>query len=74
MSEGLQTFIGGVLMSLGALALVGGLGLLMAFPVKWCWNYTMPHLFALPTITWGQAWCLNFVAHVLIKSTLRVTK
>jgi len=29
--------------------------LLMAYPLMWCWNYVMPFLFGLKTITWGQA-------------------
>ena len=47
-----------------------GVGLLLAFPIKWCWNTTMPYLFSLPVITWGKAWCLSFLSSCLIKSTL----
>ena len=54
---------------LGILAMVAVIGLLLAFPIKWCWNYTMPFLFDLKAITWGQAWCLNFLAGCLIRST-----
>jgi hypothetical protein len=43
-------------------------GLLFAFPIKWCWNYTIPYLFGLPVITWGKAWCLCFLSGCLIKS------
>ena len=46
-----------------------GIGLLMAFPIKWTWNVTMPYLFALPTITWGKAWCINFLCACLLKSS-----
>jgi hypothetical protein len=45
-------------------------GLLLAFPVMWCWNYTLPAIFHLTTITWGQAWCLQFLAGMFIKSAL----
>jgi len=41
---------------------------LLAFPFKWCWNYVMPYLFELKTITWGQSWCLTFVFSALFKS------
>lgn len=58
----------------GAVAISAGIGLLLAFPIKWCWNYTMPYLFALKEISWGQAWCLNFVAGSLIKTTQTQTK
>lgn len=42
---------------------LGGM-LLLAFPLKWCWNGVMPYLFGLPTLTWGKAWCLWFVARM----------
>lgn len=45
-----------------------GIGLLMAFPIMWCWNYAVVSVWGLPTITWGKAWCFNFLAHVLIRS------
>jgi hypothetical protein len=45
-------------------------GLLLAFPVKWTWNYVMPYIFELPKITWGHAWCLNFLAGMLVQSHL----
>jgi hypothetical protein len=56
---------GGVLLSIG-------LALFMALPIKWCWNYVMPYLFGLKTLSWGQAWCLTFLTSVLIKSTQTV--
>jgi len=59
----------GVFAAIGVIAFVAVFGLLFAFPIKWCWNYTMPGLFDLSSITWGQAWCLNFLAGCLIKSS-----
>jgi hypothetical protein len=56
-----------------AVAVAVLLGLLMMFPIKWCWNYTMPYIFGLPVITWGQAWCLSFLCGALIKSN-KITK
>jgi len=46
------------------------IGLLLAFPIMWTWNYVMPYLFQLPTINWGIAWCLNFLCNALLKSRL----
>lgn len=43
-------------------------GLLLAFPIRWCWNYTMPYLFDLKSISWGQAWCLSFLTATLLKN------
>ena len=52
------------------MAIVSGMGLLFAFPVKWTWNATMPYLFSLPVLTWGKAWCLGFLSSYLLKSIL----
>jgi hypothetical protein len=60
----------GIFIVIATIALVACFGLILAFPIMWCWNYTMPAIFHLPTITWGQSWCLNFLAGCLIKSTL----
>ena len=63
-----EIFIG-VFAVIGMIGIIAGLGLLLAFPIKWCWNYTMPMLFGLNVITWGQAWCLHFLAGCLIKAS-----
>lgn len=47
--------------SLGDGLLAAIIGLLLALFIKWTWNATMPYLFALPTITWGKAWCIRFL-------------
>jgi hypothetical protein len=57
--------------TIGMVVFAAGIGLLFAFPIKWCWNYTMPVLFGLKTILWGQAWCLNFLAPCLIKNAIQ---
>lgn len=49
--------------------IIGGaaaMSLLMAFPLKWTWNYVVPGLFGLATIEWGQAWCLMWVTSSLV--------
>lgn len=43
------------------LAAYAGISLLLAFPFMWTWNYAMPHVFKLPEISWGEAWCLIYV-------------
>lgn len=57
-----------IVIFLGTICLIAGLGLLMAFPIKWCWNYAVVYVWHLPAITWGQAWCINFLAGCLIRS------
>jgi hypothetical protein len=65
--------MGKVLAILGTIAAailgIAGLSLLLSLPVMWTWNFVMPYLFALKTISWGQAWCLSFLAGSLIKAT-----
>ena len=42
---------------------------LLSFPLMWCWNYSMTHAFGLPEIGWLHAFCLLFLAGLLIKSS-----
>jgi hypothetical protein len=44
-------------------------GLFIGFPLMWLWNWLMPVIFGLPTITFWQAVGLYLLAGVLIKST-----
>ena len=59
-----------LLIALILLVVTSVLGLLLAFPVMWCWNFAVVSTFGLPVITWGKAWCLVFLSNMLIKSTL----
>jgi hypothetical protein len=70
----MEKFMYALIMVVGMVCVAAGIGLLLAFPVMWCWNYAVVAVWGLPTITWGQAWCLNFLAHVLIKSSTGLTK
>lgn len=54
---------------IGIIGVVAVFGLLLAFPIMWTWNATIPYLFGLPTITWGKAWCIHFLCGSLIKAT-----
>lgn len=58
--------IGGVV---GILLLMGVLSLLLAYPTMWAWNYVMPYLFGFKTLTFWQAFCVNYLAGSLIKSS-----
>jgi hypothetical protein len=44
------------------------LSLLMAVPTMLLWDWLMPELFGLKTITLFQAWGLNFLCGMLFKS------
>lgn len=65
----MEDFFAGLLFVVLFVILLAGFGLILAFPIMWCWNYTMPAIFHLPEVTWGQSWCLNFLAGCLVKAT-----
>jgi hypothetical protein len=57
-----------------ALFVICGVAILTAFPTMWAWNYAVPKTFGLPTISFLDAWCLNFLAGTFFKSSLSTTK
>ncbi len=59
----------GIFVVVVTIGLIAGVGLAIAWPIKWTWNVVMPYLFGLPVITWGKAWCLYFLAGCLIKTS-----
>jgi len=66
---GITAFIGSVLLvftSFAGLLLV--LGLLWAIPTMLLWDWLMPEIFGLGTITIWQAWGFNILAGIFFKS------
>jgi len=63
-----------VLQIIGAVALVAGLALLMAFPTMWLWNWLMPDIFGLVEIDFWQALGLNVLSGILIRPTTTNSK
>jgi hypothetical protein len=53
----------------GFVVTIIGLSALLALPVMWLWNYVMPDVFGLTTITFLQAWALNILSGMLLKSS-----
>lgn len=68
--ESAQKMFAAVGMWFTVILVVVALSTVMAYPIKWCWNYTMPEIFRLPEIGALQAWCLSFLAHGFFKATL----
>lgn len=62
-----------VLITLGLVVLGLLVGVLLMLPTMWLWNWLMPSLFHLPTITIWQAWGLNVLCSLLFKSNI-ITK
>jgi len=51
-----------------AIVMIALLMLIMTFPTLWLWNWLMPDLFGLTTITFWQALGLNILCSILFKS------
>ena len=45
------------------------IGVLIAFPLLWAWNWLMPVVFGLPEIGFLQAWVMMFLANVFFKNS-----
>lgn len=44
-------------------------GVVVAFPIKWMWNYLMPELFGLKEIGFWQALAMYVLCGILFKPT-----
>ena len=53
---------------LGGVALAIGFAFLFGFFVMLLWNWLMPAIFGLGTISYWQAWGLVLLAHILFKT------
>ena len=45
------------------------LSLILAYPVKWLWNWIIPMLFNLPRINFWEAFGINLLCSLLFKSS-----
>lgn len=74
MIENILTFIGALVL---VVALIVGIGALMALPVMWLWNGVMPNLFAADVvrpINFWNAWGLLILCGLLFRSTTTASK
>jgi hypothetical protein len=61
----MKTFLEVILV---AVVTLGFIALILGLPVMWLWNWLMPSIFNLPTITFIQAIGLNLLTSILFKS------
>lgn len=54
---------------LGVIAIAAVMGLLIAFPVMWLWNWVVVDLFRTPVISYWQAYGLYLLCAILFKSS-----
>ncbi|MBN2093385.1 hypothetical protein JW964_27420 [candidate division KSB1 bacterium] len=55
-------------MAIGGVIIAVFMAFLFGFVVMWLWNWLMPEIFGLPTITFWKAWGLVVLSHILFKS------
>lgn len=60
-----------VVIALGAVVLMG---LLTALPIMWLWNWLMPEIFGLVTITFWQSLGLALLSSLLLKNSSNSNK
>lgn len=65
----METIILFAIVVLGVIALNAILGLLIAFPVLWIWNWLIPAILGLPLISYWQAYALYLLCAILFKSS-----
>lgn len=59
---------------LGVLAILALVCLILGLPLMILWNWLMPLIFGLPTLTFWQAVGMNFLASILFGKTNTTTK
>ncbi len=55
-------------MAIGGVIIAAAMAFIFGFAVMWLWNWLMPAIFGLTTITFWQAWGLVVLSHILFKS------
>lgn len=70
----MKKFIAGLIAVLGIFALVLIIDLIFAWPFMLLWNWLMPAIFSIKTITFWQAYGLMLLCSFLFKSSNTSTK
>ena len=64
----LGKLVSGIGIAVLMIVLLAFIALIGAIPTFFLWNWLMPDLFKLPTLTFWQAWGIFWLASVLFKS------
>ena len=70
----MEKFLAGLVAVVLVVAMIFFIAAVMAYPLKWTWNYIVPSLFGLRRIGALEAFCLHFVFGSLLKSTSSISK
>ena len=65
----MNTFLAFIVAFFGIIAIAAALGLLIALPVMWLWNWLAPELFHGPMIGYWQAYGIYLLCAILFKSS-----
>ena len=65
----MNSLIEKVIVFIGIIGLIVIIAIILAFPIKWLWNWLMPVIFSLPKITVWQSLGLIILSGLLLKST-----
>jgi len=63
-----------IIIALGLIVVYAIIGLLIAIPLYYLWNWLMPIIFGLTTITYWQAWGLYFLSVIILKGSSTYNK
>ena len=63
--------LGKILAVIGIVVLIG---VLMALPIMWLWNWLMPEIFGLITLNFWQALGISMLSSMLFKPTSNTNK
>lgn len=56
-------------MALVAAIVCVAVSVLFALPMMWLWNWLMPDLFSMPTISFAQAWGILVLSGLLFRTS-----
>lgn len=70
----MENIFAGIVIGIAGLAVVAALGLLIAFPVMFLWNWLIPEIFGLKTITFFEAFGLYTLCAILFQSSSSSSK
>jgi hypothetical protein len=70
----MENIFAGIVIGIAGLAAVAALGLLIAFPVMFLWNWLIPAIFGLKTITFFEAFGLYALCAILFQPSSSSSK
>ena len=70
----METFFSVIGIIFLAIIIYACVGMVIAWPLMWCWNGGVVAAFGLSVISYWEAFCLYFVAILLVKTSVNVSR